>query len=394
MPAPGRNLCSEPAVTWRQSLVSADVIRKHILVLVVVCIGLTVTAPRVLAMARVNHRADVCKRDLIAIGGLNQIMADPRAARPGNLGCTYRPSPSLAVDGSGHNLGRAARWDVVAALVGGHYQVAKSLALERVYSHPGDQWSLLVAGVAAQAAGNSREAFTYWRGLDNAEPSVLSMADRLAASGDLPQALTYYRAVAQAFPRSQDAHLKLAEALYGANLWREARQQYVVAFGLSGGHLVDLGRARYHQATILSAEGAHREAIAALRDAVARRPGYFPYADALGQEYATIGEDAIAERWFEAAVRMAPESGGVYWAYGKYFMQRGMFHSAVEKFKQAVRVEPKGPPYFYGDLGAADLSEGNTHGAISALTLAIERDPGNATYRQWLTSAQAKATER
>jgi tetratricopeptide (TPR) repeat protein len=334
------------------------------------------------ARVRVNHAALSCISELVRSRTIDAALLAQSAEEDSLCAAAIR------ADGKTES---APRWAAMADIAAGRYEAAHNRLL---HTPPGTDAPIrhFFLGLTAHALGRSGEAIHEWTSLDQDGRVLEAVSDRLMILGQVDAALRYYEAAVSQRPDSADAHFKLAEALYRAGQLPAALDQYRRGFAsASKPASIDVGEVAYHQAQILSAQRDYAAAIAAIKKAVAARPRYPNYTGFLAALYAQSGDQASAVRWLEETVRSAPASGYPYWEYGRYYMSRHMPDQAVAQLERSVQLDPAAPAFYYGDLGAAYFAQGKLPQAIAAWTEARRRDPGNATYSQWLTAAHIAA---
>ena len=349
-----------------------------------------VLLPDLASSALVNRAVLRCTREFVQTGGINILFSTSQISPVGGTG--YRSAFSdleTAARWNPRNT-RALTWLGTLAVVQGDYGAARQQFVAGIQLNPQDQWLGFLLGVVSHALGDPDEAIEHWRKLANAEETLIGVGDRLLSQGQGRQSITYYRAAVQVNSRSPDAHLKLAEGLYALNSKDEALNHYMLAFKLDEQpRSISLAEALYHEALILSERQRYPEAIAALERAISLHPGYPIYLGTLGETYSFAGDYQQAEYWLSEAVRNVPSQGYPYWMLGRYYLRRQMVDLAVSALEQAVNATPQSPAYFYGTLGEAYMAKGDTEAAVWAFNEAVRRAPDNATYHQWLRSAQA-----
>ncbi len=126
-------------------------------------------------------------------------------------------------------------------------------------------------------------------------------------------------------------------------------------------------------AGILSLFGAHDDAIAAMHQALARRPEDPLYHNTLGSILATAGRYDEAAEAFAQAARLKPDLAGAWYNLGVLLVRSMRNDEAAEALRKAVALEP-------GNFGAriqlADLLRAENHA-----------DAANAEYRAVLAQA-------
>lgn len=102
-----------------------------------------------------------------------------------------------------------------------------------------------------------------------------------------------------------------------------------------------------------------------------------------GTEAMRAGKFDEAERWFQAAVKMAPDNPDASMAFGVAELRLGKPEAASESLSRAVTIEPdlEGANLF---LGIAYTQMHRVPEAVAALQRAIDLDPKNAQADMWL----------
>jgi len=126
----------------------------------------------------------------------------------------------------------------------------------------------------------------------------------------------------------------------------------------------DLVEARIARSEILRATGHTNEAIAELKQVVARRPNWDEGCVQLGAAYRDAGKLAEAERWFRQAIALRPDYWRNWNSLGATLLKRGDYAGARAAFEQIVRLVPD-KNRGYELLAALDLIVGKPDQAIA-----------------------------
>jgi len=347
-------------------------------------------APAVVAQALVNHGAHLCATDILRAGGFRALVGmGPQAAVRSTCAASvvdFSRASQL------HPTKASARWSATAAIARADYQTAYDLLQD---SGSCAEWlNAYWQSLAAHGLRRFDEAASCLGRADNSGRALDVFADRLLGIGEIDSAVHYEKAAVARHPDSPDAHFKLAEALYRRGRDAEAIDEYRSGFKSPRPPTVETGEIAYHLALLLGGRGAHAEAITVMNGALAARPQYPPYLGYVAAMYLAMGDRANALKRLDELVRAAPSSGYPHCEYGRYYLAVGATDRAADEFARATQLDPAGPAYYYGDLGAAYLHQGNIEKARAALREAVRRSPGNQTYRDWLLSAEQPTAKK
>lgn len=120
-------------------------------------------------------------------------------------------------------------------------------------------------------------------------------------------------------------------------------------------------------------------------------PIFFPSMIGLAELADKKNDDISAKKFLDQAYKVAPNSAIVITALGKYFYKRGNFNSAADKFKKAIRINPK-LAGAHTELAVLYLVRFNKpHKAIEHYQSAIKLQPEKLELYYGLSSAQALA---
>ena len=172
--------------------------------------------------------------------------------------------------------------------------------------------------------------------------------------------------------------------LIGDRRWEEAIAllRPAVASDRTGGALFGLGIA-------YDSLGRDREAEAAYRDAVERRPSSAEALNALGYFYAQRGRNlAEATMLLHRARELQPEAGGIIDSLGWALYQRGQVGPAILQLRVAAKKDPASAEIRY-HLGVALARDGNRDSAVVELGKAVMLEPRLAAAREVLALARA-----
>jgi Flp pilus assembly protein TadD len=168
---------------------------------------------------------------------------------------------------------------------------------------------------------------------------------------DLEQALEHHRA----------GRLDEADALYRA--FRDIHPDHADALHLHG--------------LLAHQRGAHDEAAARIRRAIAGCPNIPIYHVSLGDACRAAGEVAAATDAYERALELAPGLVEAVNGLGLIAVATGALESAADRFREAARLAPeRGKLHF--NLANALLHIGAYEGADDAFVAALDRQPDDA----------------
>lgn len=135
------------------------------------------------------------------------------------------------------------------------------------------------------------------------------------------------------------------------------------------------------------ATGRDKQAAAMLVELSALRPNNPDYQLELGHIHAELADFDAAETAYKKVNELAPQYAPGHVALAKLYTQVGDRTSeAIAHGQKAVDLEPTAVNFWI--LGIAREKGGDTGGALEAIGRAVERDPGNAMYRQKYQSLQ------
>ena len=126
----------------------------------------------------------------------------------------------------------------------------------------------------------------------------------------------------------------------------------------------DLVEARVARSEFLRATGRTDEAIAELKQVVARRPQWDEACVQIGATYRDAGQLAEAERWFRRALGLRPDYWRNWNSLGSLLKRRGDYRGARAAFVRIVDLVPD-KSRGYEQLAALDMLEGRPDSAIA-----------------------------
>ena len=136
----------------------------------------------------------------------------------------------------------------------------------------------------------------------------------------------------------------------------------------------------------LFATGQSKEAIVALRRALAAQPGNVEALLSLGRASQTAGEQAAAEAAFRRAIELQP-SFAVFNQLGAWYYDFGRYAEAADLFRRASRTAPDSY-WALSNLGGAEAMRCDFQAALAAFHRALELAPKDPTALSNLGMAQ------
>ena len=258
--------------------------------------------------------------------------------------------------------------------------------------------------------------------------SILQLAAALREAGDPAATVSLLESAAQRHPDDVWINYNLAEVLAGLPARREeAVRYYTAARALRPetahnlGHLLDeMGRGEDAIATFRALvevrptearnigclgtillgrrrreEGlkALDQAIAAARDAIARRPDDAGESFILGYLFARRGDPDGAIAAYREALRIEPGHAGAVTGLVTLLRNKGDQDGIIAILRTAIRARPN-QASSHEALGAALQAKGDTEGAIAEIREAIRLNPEEPSYRTqldaWLKSHESR----
>lgn len=122
--------------------------------------------------------------------------------------------------------------------------------------------------------------------------------------------------------------------------------------------------------------GKEKQAFDAYSEAFRQDPSDVQAARHLAAIAANQQRFDVAEKWFEAALRLTPDDGANWFNLGFVRERAGRPADAIAAFAEAVRITPSQDRAWYG-MGLAHARLGQHEDAVKALEKAIELQPMN-----------------
>jgi tetratricopeptide (TPR) repeat protein len=248
---------------------------------------------------------------------------------------------------------------------------------------PANDLSRFFSGISYLTEGQTDQAKFEWQAMSAPTYALVMLGDRLAAKEQCNAALNYYQLAIEANTTGQErAHLGLAQCLYTLQRFPQAVDEYKAAFaaGLKNAEIADkLGK-------LLVTLKRLQEALPYLEQAV-NWHRYVYYLLDLAETYGATGDLQKAEVWFDEAEKLAPGSPIVPYARGNYYFSQQQYANAIASYERVIALDPKGPVYYYTNLGRAYLAANQPSKALPVLQEAQRREPNDPAIKQLLEAA-------
>ena len=287
----------------------------------------------------------------------------------------------------------------VLALNGQHIAAARRHIVQSLDERPRHGPALLIAGKIARAEGDLATAAQYFEAASSAMPDA-GEADYLLAETLLepapPKAIPVLRRLLGRQPRHAQAWCLLGLALRKNDDLPGALEAFRTAALCEPG----MGKAHFHIANTLSAQGRTEEAIGVLRHAAVLAPHAMEIALNLGTALRENGELPAAQDAFEKAVSLRPSFAEGWFNLGLARQDLHDCRGAADAFGEALRLRPD-----YADaalnLGVALQEDRRMEEALAAYRVAVRLQPtffgriahamtAGSTGQLWLSSAHLK----
>ena len=206
-------------------------------------------------------------------------------------------------------------------------------------------------GLALMDAGSGEEAVSTFRALLAAHPDDATARHNLGSAllhqGDLDGAIAVYRELVRAAPEDAEAFYNLGHGPEAEGRFRGRRWPSCAAPSRS---IPRCTTRTTRWAWCSGRPGRPDEAVAAFRDAIARKPDLADAHYMLGTILRQQGrlDDALAA--FREAIRLRPEAAEGHLSLGQVLQQKGDRAGAAEAFAEAQRLQRQ-----KGDAQAAPL---------------------------------------
>jgi tetratricopeptide (TPR) repeat protein len=223
--------------------------------------------------------------------------------------------------------------------------------------------------------GKNEDALRLLRDFQRARPDNLSawlaVGDFLLETGDAAAAAGEFSAIVKRYPVAIWAHSGLAAAQLQLGKLPDAEQSAKRSLELGPNH----PRGILVMSNVLSNYGRFKEAIPLLETALQHYPREASVKNNLAYALSETGGDLNrAVSLAMQAVSLSNRNIMIADTLGWVYYRRGLFHPAIDIFKQAVNQEPDNPYWRY-HLGLALLRSGDVVGATKHFRMGLERRP-------------------
>jgi tetratricopeptide (TPR) repeat protein len=177
--------------------------------------------------------------------------------------------------------------------------------------------------------------------------------------------LSLYSSTLRVFPKADLIRANLGAAQWNTGDHIAAEKQWREALRLSPDNVVAMG----DLALAMDQQQRYDEAIQLLKRAIELKPRYAAVRMSLGDVYAEIGEDELAEQELRNAVELYPLNPESRNHLAALLVKQGRIAEAEEQYKASVDSMPSMDAYdgladIYFDQGRRDLAELNYKGAL------------------------------
>ncbi len=284
-----------------------------------------------------------------------------------NLGELYRRSGQFGKAAENYQLAlrfeerSAAALRELAGLAerNGEWERARTYLARAAREQPTDPGLHLAVGTAALRLGQASDAVRdlrrslELRGEHRETRYMLGVA--LGATGKHGEALALLRGLLGDQPRDPRLHLAIGLVLYLESSFEEAARHFEAGRGPATGGAV---LPRYYLAMATQAQGRHAEATGMLEEIIADYPGHAPAHVALGASLSNSNRHAEADRSFETALRLAPQSARANGEYARHLRRAGRRKAARRQMRVAAGLSAReSEPEAVGDLLQTALVE-------------------------------------
>lgn len=172
---------------------------------------------------------------------------------------------------------------------------------------------------------------------------------------------------------------QLAACYEGAADWESLTAIAQMLLNMNPRH----SEALFYLATIKYHQGAAADAVQLARQSLAADQHNIKALNLLAIAYAQMGHVSQAKAVFDQALQLRPTEAMTSYNYGLFCMDNGWFDQAIEKFTQAVEVDPGHLPAYIG-LAEAYLRKGEKNRARRWAERALSLEPDNPLAQQIL----------
>jgi tetratricopeptide (TPR) repeat protein len=178
--------------------------------------------------------------------------------------------------------------------------------------------------------------------------------------------LALYSSTLRVFPNADLIRANLGAAYWNTGDRATAERHWLEALRISPDNVVAMG----DLALARKEEKRYNEAIALLKRAIELRPRYAAVHMTLGDVYAELNENVLAEQELRKAVELYPLNTDSRNRLGALLFKLGRTQEAEEQYLTSLRSMPNGDGYdglgdLYFEQGRRELAEQNYRGAIS-----------------------------
>src|SRR5262249_39997362 len=141
-------------------------------------------------------------------------------------------------------------------------------------------------------------------------------------------------------------------------------------------------KALYHFATLLFYQGRVDEAIRIGERLIQRQPKNIRARNFLAYAYVQTFQPEKADAEFHRSMELAPGEFAILNNDGLFLMQRGRYQEALERFSEAIEINPENIQGYVG-MGEAYRQSGNMRKAIDWYRKALRLDPNQPIANQY-----------
>ena len=211
---------------------------------------------------------------------------------------------------------------------------------------------LLHKGLTKEEAGHTEEALHWFKRVITIDPTMveawLRIGNRHELDGNRELAEATYTAGLEAAPNSGDllyhlGHLR-AQSATGDNWLAILSLTDLALTHDQYEHAWNRAQTHFLRGEALRGLGRHHEALAEYTTVVAEYPiDYWAALRRAEMFWATGGDPAIAEGYFQSAVNLDPESKWAYHYLGRFYDAAGRATEARAQFVRALQIDPTDP---------------------------------------------------
>ena len=246
-------------------------------------------------------------------------------------------------------------------------------------------------GFLYETANNIPKAEYYYNEGLRVSNNLYNAHQRLAAikfqRGDIEQAANHYRELCKLDPEDIDSRLILAGILLNAGKPREASAEYQIALTIEPDNwAIEDERVnayiKVHQ---------YQQAIELLHDALDKQGEFPDICLQLAELYAKIGEDELAEQYFNKTLELHPGYLEAMIKFGTYYIQRGKYTKAADCFSHAIEINDRLLNAYVG-LAVSQYHLGQDSRACQTVDLACAIEPNSSILFAEVARLELKAS--